>query len=53
MAIVSEINGDLKLALQWAQKSYDKNSNTLAQDYITILQERKKNKPTGPPRQSE
>jgi hypothetical protein len=53
MAIVSEINGDLKLALQWAQKAYDKNSSTLAQDYITILQERKKNKSTGPPKQSE
>ena len=53
LAIVSEINGDLKTALQQAQKSYDSDNNALAQDYISILQERKKNKKPLQPRPDE
>ncbi|MBA4321360.1 MAG: hypothetical protein C0408_00935 [Odoribacter sp.] len=37
MAIISEINGDLDLAVQWAQKSYEDYNNKLALRYIDIL----------------
>ncbi len=53
LALVSEINGDLKTAIQYAQKSYDKDENPLAQDYIGILVERKKSKLVIPARQQE
>jgi len=41
MAIISEINGDLDGAIQWAQKSYEDYKNRLALDYINILRDRK------------
>jgi len=41
MAIISEINGDLDLATQWAQKSYEDYNNKLALRYIDILNYRK------------
>jgi hypothetical protein len=37
MAIISEINGDLDLATQWAQKAYEDYNNKLALRYIDIL----------------
>jgi hypothetical protein len=37
MAIISEINGDLDLAVKWAQKSYEDYNNKLALRYIDIL----------------
>lgn len=43
MAIISEINGDLDLAVQWAQKSYEDFNNKLALRYIDILNYRKSN----------
>jgi len=41
MAIISEINGDLDMATQWAQKSYEDYNNKLALRYIDILNYRK------------
>jgi len=41
MAIISEINGDLDKAIQWAQKAYENNNNKLALGYIRLLQDRK------------
>jgi hypothetical protein len=41
MAIISEINGDLDTAIQWAQKSYENYNVTLALRYVKILQNRK------------
>jgi hypothetical protein len=43
MAIISEINGDLDQAIQWAQKSYENYNNRLALNYVHILQYRKTN----------
>lgn len=53
LALVAEINGDLKSAIQQAQKSYDNANSSLAQNYIDVLQERKKNKKVTPPREGE
>jgi hypothetical protein len=41
MAIISEINGDLDGALQWAQNAYEKYNNRLALSYVNILRYRK------------
>ncbi|MVT44867.1 hypothetical protein GO495_30025 [Chitinophaga oryziterrae] len=41
MAIISEINGDLDKAIEWAQKSYENCNNRLALNYIRILKNRK------------
>ncbi len=41
MAILSEINGDLDTAIQWAQKSYEDYNNKLALKYINMLRYRK------------
>ncbi|HTQ66481.1 MAG TPA: DUF6340 family protein [Puia sp.] len=43
MAIISEINGDLDQAIQWAQKSYENYNIRIALDYVHILQYRKTN----------
>ncbi|MBS1564550.1 MAG: tetratricopeptide repeat protein [Bacteroidetes bacterium] len=53
LAIVQEVNGDIKAAIQQAQKSYDNASNPLAQNYIVLLQERKKAKRVIQPRPEE
>jgi hypothetical protein len=42
MAIISEINGDLDGAIQWAQKSYEDYRIHLALDYLNILRYRKR-----------
>jgi hypothetical protein len=42
MAIISEINGDLDGAIQWAQKSYEDHRIRLALDYLNILRYRKR-----------
>ena len=41
MAIISEINGDLDGAIQWAQKAYENYKNKLALRYVNILKYRK------------
>jgi hypothetical protein len=41
MAIISEINGNLDIAVEWAQKSYEDFNNRLALRYISILNYRK------------
>ena len=43
MAIISEINGDLDKAIEWAQKSYEHYNNRLALSYVNILKNRKFN----------
>jgi len=53
LALVDEINGDLKSAIQQAQKSYDNANSSLAQNYIDVLQERKKNKKALRPREGD
>ena len=40
MAIISEINGDLDLALDWARKAYEDYNNRQALRYINILEYR-------------
>jgi hypothetical protein len=40
MAIISEINGDLVKAIEWAQKAYENDNNRLALDYIRLLKNR-------------
>lgn len=40
MAIISEINGDLEGAIQWAQKSYENYNNQLALSYVNVLRNR-------------
>jgi hypothetical protein len=40
MAIYSEIQGDVKGALEWAQKSYADYNNKAARDYTRILRDR-------------
>jgi hypothetical protein len=42
MAIISEINGNLDEAIQWAQKSYENYNIRLALNYINILNYRKR-----------
>lgn len=42
MAIISEINGDLDLAVDWASKSYTDYKNKDALDYLKILKNRMK-----------
>lgn len=41
MAILSEINGDLDMAIQWAQKAYENYNNRLALEYVNKLKVRK------------
>ena len=41
MAIISEINGNLDAAIQWAQKSYEDYKIRLALNYLNILNYRK------------
>jgi hypothetical protein len=43
MAIISEINGDLNSAIQWAGQSYENYNNHLALSYINILRNRQAN----------
>ncbi len=43
MAIISEINGDLTKAIEWAQKSYENYNNPLALRYVRILERRQVN----------
>lgn len=43
MAIISEINGDLNKAIQWAQQSYEQYNNKLALSYVKILKNRQVN----------
>ncbi|PWT70764.1 MAG: hypothetical protein C5B59_20410 [Bacteroidetes bacterium] len=43
MAIISEINGDLDKAVEWAQRSYENYNNHLALHYVKILQQRQAN----------
>ena len=43
MAIISEINGDLNGALQWARKAYEVYRTPYALDYVNILQQRQSN----------
>lgn len=40
MAIISEINGDIKGAMQWAQKAYENYNNKLALRYVKVLESR-------------
>lgn len=40
MAIISEINGDVNGAIQWAQKAYEVHNNRLALGYVNILRQR-------------
>jgi hypothetical protein len=40
MAIISEINGDLNGAIQWAQKAYESYNNRLALSYVNVLRNR-------------
>lgn len=40
MAIISEINGNLGEAMQWAQKAYEDYNNKLALRYVKILENR-------------
>jgi len=42
MAIISEINGDLDGAIQWAQKSYENYNIRLALHYLNILRNRQR-----------
>ena len=43
MAIISEINGDLNGALQWAKKAYEMYRTPYSLDYVNILQQRASN----------
>jgi hypothetical protein len=43
MAIISEINGELDKAIQWAQRSYENYNNRLALRYVNILKNRQIN----------
>ena len=40
MAIINEIHGNLDLAVDWAQKSYENYNNPLALRYVNILKDR-------------
>jgi hypothetical protein len=41
MAIISEIHGDVDIALQWAQKAYENYNTPFALRYVNILRDRK------------
>lgn len=41
MAIISEINGSIDMAIQWAQKAYEDYNNHLALEYVNALKKRK------------
>ncbi len=41
MAVASEINGNLDLALEWAQKAYTDYGNKKAREYINVIKARK------------
>jgi hypothetical protein len=43
MAIISEINGDLDMAIQWAQQSYENYNNRRALNYVNLLRNRQEN----------
>jgi len=43
MAIISEINGGLDKAIEWAKKSYENYNNRLALTYVNMLKNRKVN----------
>ena len=43
MAIISEINGELDNAIEWAKKSYENYNNRLALTYVNMLKNRKVN----------
>jgi hypothetical protein len=43
MAIISEINGDLDGAMQWAQRAYENYRVKIALQYVNILRHRKDN----------
>jgi hypothetical protein len=43
MAIISEINGDLNGALQWARKAYEVYRTPYSLDFVNILQQRQSN----------
>jgi hypothetical protein len=43
MAIISEINGEVDMAIKWAQQSYENYNNHLALSYVNILKDRKIN----------
>jgi len=43
MAIVSEIKGDLDMAIKWARQSYENYNNHLALNYVNLLNNRKIN----------
>jgi hypothetical protein len=46
MAIISEIHGDVDLAIQWAQKAYENYNTPYALQYVNILRDRKANNAT-------
>jgi hypothetical protein len=41
MAIISEIHGDVDMAIQWAQKAYENYNTPYALRYVNILKDRK------------
>jgi hypothetical protein len=41
MAVASEVNGNLDLALEWAQKSWNDYGNKKAREYINVIKARK------------
>ncbi|HET7117321.1 MAG TPA: DUF6340 family protein [Hanamia sp.] len=43
MAIISEINGDLDMAIKWAQQSYENYDTHLGLTYVNILRNREAN----------
>lgn len=40
MAVASEVDGNLDLALEWAQKAWSKHGNKKARTYIQVIQQR-------------
>ena len=40
MAIASEVNGNLEVALEWAQTAWSKYGNKKARNYIQVIQQR-------------
>jgi hypothetical protein len=43
MAIISEINGELDMAIQWAQQSYENHNNRRGLNYVNLLRNRQEN----------
>ena len=43
MAIINEINGNLNMAIKWAQQSYENYNNHLALNYVNMLKNRQVN----------